>query len=170
MIGHASGDGVTNINLSFETSSGFLAVRGSDGITTTYDQSLVPFVILASKSPLTFWSCVSLIDPTPDGFVKNIDLSSSGITFISISNLTDILTVVLTNNQLTQLSATSKMSFVDIGNNLLNSSAVDALLVSVNSFGTSSGFLSTISNSAPGPSGVAAKAALILRGWTVNTD
>lgn len=49
----------------------------------------------------------------------------------------------------------------------LDSAAVDYVLVTLDSFGTSNGEVSLEGNGVPGPAGVAAAAALTSRGWTV---
>jgi len=57
-----------------------------------------------------------------------------------------------------------------LNNNNLDSAAVDAVLVNLDANGAINGFVTMTGNAAPGAAGLAAKAALIVKGWTVTTD
>lgn len=79
-------------------------------------------------------------------------------------------TVDCSHNSLTAIPTPPALATLDGQSNDLDSAAVDAVLVGLDGNGLSDGFVDLTSNAAPGAAGLAAKASLEGRGWTVNVD
>jgi hypothetical protein len=128
--------------------------------------------------------------------VSSIDYSNNALTSVNLSNLPALQQLSLSNNQLTSLnlSANSQLSvlgvgnnqiisinitgiialfFVDVQSNLLPTSQINSLLIACDTGGLGNGtFTSNGQTPAAPPSGAgaAAKANLIIKGWSVTTD
>jgi hypothetical protein len=78
----------------------------------------------------------------------------------------------LQHNSLTAVTLTgcSGAGNIDLSSNNLNQSAVDGVLATVASWGTSGGTLNLSSNAAPSSAGTANQTTLVGRGWTVTVD
>lgn len=104
--------------------------------------------------------------------LQNLSCGSNLLTSLNVSGLSVLEYLDCGNNQLTVLNVTglSSLLFLFLSTNNLNSAQVDATLVQMDGNGLSNGQMEINDNAVPGAVGLAAKAALILRGWTVTTD
>lgn len=103
-----------------------------------------------------------------------LGLSGNNLTGVNLTGLNSLQEVTLAfNNISSAVSFPYSIKKVDIGSNHLTKAAVDAILVQLNSFGTSNGTVYCGFNTPATPptaTGLAARAALQSRGWSTLTD
>ena len=94
------------------------------------------------------------------------------ISVLNISQATDIYSVYCNDNQIATLdvSNNSKITTLDCHNNLMDSAAVDIVLMDADTWGTSGGTIDISGNAVPGPDGDTAKTNLVNRSWSVTVD
>lgn len=104
--------------------------------------------------------------------LQNLSCTTNLLTSLDVSGLSALEYLACDNNQLAVLNVAglSSLLFLFLSTNNLNSVQVDATLVQMDANGLSNGQMEINDNAVPGAVGLAAKAALILRGWSVITD
>jgi hypothetical protein len=109
-------------------------------------------------------------------YVTLLDGSNNNLTSIVFTGTHTLLDyILLTTNQLTVFTITASMVNVTkyyLGDNAINTTNVNALLVAIDAFGTSGGqiYVDGGTNGAPSGAGAIAKTNLLGRGWTVSTN
>lgn len=89
-------------------------------------------------------------------------------TLASISSAITDLRAYQNTYTAVDLSGRTTLAYIDLHTNSLALAQVDALLVEVDSWGTSNGLIDLTGNAAPSIAGLTARTALLGRGWTVN--
>ena len=101
-----------------------------------------------------------------------LDCYNNALTALDVSGCTALAYLDCYNNALTALdvSGCTALAHLDCYNNALGSAAVDAVLVALAAMAAAGGACDQRDNAAPTATGLAAKAVLEGRGWTVNVD
>jgi hypothetical protein len=119
---------------------------GQSGVLTTASTAI--------RSLRTFgnhYTTAELADQFPAGRNATLEASSNELTAVNLTGCSGLLDI-------------------DLSKNNLDAAAVDGVLALVASWGTSDGLLNLAGNSAPSTNGVASRATLTGRGWTVTTE
>ena len=115
---------------------------------------------------------IAVLDISQNILLTELHCSFNLLTSLDVSANVDLVTIRCISNSLTTLdiSNNSLLTWLDCRDNSFSSSAVDDVLVDLNSFVTSNGSAYLTTNSVPTATGLAAKDALELRGWYVEVD
>lgn len=166
--------GAFALNFAITTTTGYYAVQDINGVITVHtsgDATVLDF----SNTSCTVWSCFSATDTFNYGHITLIGAAStqgfSGA--IDLSQLTQLIEIIADTcdiNDVTITSANVALTSVILFNNLLDTTAVNAILVGLDSTGAVNGSVSITGNQAPSGAGLTAKTSLQGKGWTVDTD
>ena len=106
--------------------------------------------------------------------LTQLSCAGNQLSSLNLSNLTNLIAVWCMDNQLTTLDASNLQSInmLNCNNNKLTETAVNNILIACDALNTSDKFLylQQGENAAPSGDGLTAKASLISKGWTVETN
>ena len=106
--------------------------------------------------------------------LTQLSCAGNQLSSLNLSNLTNLISVLCMDNQLTTLDASNLQSIymLNCNNNKLTETAVNNILIACDALNTSDKFLflEQGENAAPSGDGLTAKASLISKGWTVDTN
>lgn len=165
--------GAFALNFVVTTTTGYFAVQGEAGEITIHPDGSV--LMDFANTFCTVWPCLSATDAFNHGSILTLAAASqqgisAGLDISLLTNLTEITASDCEINDFTVTSASTDLLQISLYNNQLDASAVNALLVAMDSAGASGGSISITGNAAPSGAGITAKNNLIGKGWLVDTD
>jgi len=152
------------------TTSGFFAVRDSLGVTTIYPDGAATLDFAITE--VNVWPCYSATNSTPYGSITSLEANgiqgfSGGLDVTALTQLTTLVAVGCGLNDV-NITGLTQLTTITLNSNLLGTSEVDAVLVAADNAGAVGGVMDVSSNTGPpGAPGLAAKASLEGKGWSV---
>lgn len=167
------------INLAGLGKSGTYDISGDEVVTEVYANSnSIVSANLSGCSALKIaylnTNAMTDIDLTGCAAITDLDVNSNDLAAIDLSDLTALINVGLGHNSIGALDITGLTALLsaDFTDNALDESSVDGVLVALDGFGLSGGYvgLAAGTNAIPSAVGLAAKANLEGKGWTVEVN